>query len=67
MNASEPRITDWVIDCDTHITESAGVWRDRLPAKWRDLGPRMVARSEQLPSPLKRFAECCHRSPRKRR
>jgi predicted TIM-barrel fold metal-dependent hydrolase len=36
------QIRDWVIDCDTHITESAGVWRDRLPAKWRDRGPRML-------------------------
>jgi predicted TIM-barrel fold metal-dependent hydrolase len=39
---SEPRITDWVIDVDTHVTEPEGVWRDRLPAKWHDVAPRMV-------------------------
>jgi predicted TIM-barrel fold metal-dependent hydrolase len=31
-----------VIDADTHVTEPPGVWRDRLPAKWRDVGPRLV-------------------------
>jgi predicted TIM-barrel fold metal-dependent hydrolase len=36
------RITDWVIDADTHITEPAGVWVDRLPAKYADRGPKMV-------------------------
>jgi predicted TIM-barrel fold metal-dependent hydrolase len=41
-NEQVHHITDWVIDCDTHISEPAGVWTDRLPAKWRDLGPRMV-------------------------
>ncbi len=35
-------IDDWVIDADTHITEPAGVWQDRLPAKWRAVGPRLV-------------------------
>lgn len=42
MAAATPVVTDWVIDCDTHVTEPPGVWRDRLPARWRDRGPRMV-------------------------
>ena len=36
------RVTDWVIDADTHVTESPGVWVDRLPARFRDRGPQMV-------------------------
>jgi predicted TIM-barrel fold metal-dependent hydrolase len=44
--ANSPQITDWIIDCDTHITEPAGVWSDRLPAKWRDVGPRMIRTDE---------------------
>jgi predicted TIM-barrel fold metal-dependent hydrolase len=36
------KITDWVIDADTHITEPPGVWADRLPKRFVDLGPRMV-------------------------
>lgn len=35
-------ITDWAIDCDTHITEPGDVWTARLPAKWADRAPRMV-------------------------
>jgi len=37
-----PKIADWVIDCDTHITEPPGVWADRLPSKWRERAPRMI-------------------------
>jgi predicted TIM-barrel fold metal-dependent hydrolase len=33
---------DWVIDVDAHVTEPAGVFADRLPARYRDLGPRLV-------------------------
>ena len=33
---------DWVIDCDTHITEPGHVFVDRVPAKFRDLAPRLV-------------------------
>jgi len=33
---------DWVIDCDTHITEPADVWTARLPAKFRDRAPVIV-------------------------
>lgn len=35
-------IHDWVIDCDTHITEPGDVWTSRLPAKFQKDAPRMV-------------------------
>lgn len=35
-------ITDWVIDADTHITEPADVWTDRLEAKHQARAPRMI-------------------------
>jgi uncharacterized protein len=33
---------DWVIDCDTHITEPGDVWTSRVPARYRDRAPRIV-------------------------
>jgi predicted TIM-barrel fold metal-dependent hydrolase len=33
---------DWVIDVDAHVTEPSGVFADRLPARYRDQGPRLV-------------------------
>jgi predicted TIM-barrel fold metal-dependent hydrolase len=36
------RITDWVIDADTHITEPGDVWSSRLPKKYVDQGPNLV-------------------------
>jgi len=39
---SEPKIQDWVIDTDTHITEPADLWTSRLPAKFKDRGPNIV-------------------------
>src|ERR1700691_4726549 len=32
---------EWVIDADAHVTESAGVWQDRVPAKYREQAPRL--------------------------
>ncbi len=31
-----------IISVDDHVIEPAGVWTDRLPAKYRDVGPRNV-------------------------
>jgi uncharacterized protein len=31
-----------VIDADTHLTEPPWLWRDALPARWRDSGPRVM-------------------------
>ncbi|GAA5149040.1 amidohydrolase family protein [Pseudonocardia eucalypti] len=34
-----------LLSTDDHLIEPPGVWSDRLPAKHRELGPRIVARS----------------------
>jgi predicted TIM-barrel fold metal-dependent hydrolase len=31
-----------LISTDDHVVEHPGVWADRLPARWRERGPRMV-------------------------
>jgi predicted TIM-barrel fold metal-dependent hydrolase len=31
-----------IISVDDHVIEHANVWQDRLPAKYRDVGPRVV-------------------------
>jgi len=31
-----------IISVDDHVIEPAGVWMDRLPSKYRDVGPRIV-------------------------
>ncbi len=31
-----------IISVDDHVVEPANVWQDRLPAKYRDVGPRVV-------------------------
>ena len=33
-----------IISVDDHVIEPAHVWQDRLPAKYRDVGPRVVQR-----------------------
>lgn len=33
---------DWLISVDDHVLEPGNVWQDRLPAKYRDAGPRLV-------------------------
>jgi predicted TIM-barrel fold metal-dependent hydrolase len=37
---------DWVIDCDTHITEPPDVWTSRLPARLRERAPRIVRKED---------------------
>jgi predicted TIM-barrel fold metal-dependent hydrolase len=34
---------EWLISVDSHLIEPANVWADRLPAKYRDAGPRWVS------------------------
>lgn len=36
-----------LISVDDHIIEPPGVWADRLPAKWRDVGPHVVEEDGQ--------------------
>src|SRR5579862_4566594 len=31
-----------IISVDDHVVEPANVWSDRLPAKYQDVGPRVV-------------------------
>ena len=31
-----------MISVDDHVIEPAGVWQDRLPEKYREVGPRVV-------------------------
>lgn len=33
---------NWFISVDDHLIEPADLWQDRLPAKWKDTGPRIV-------------------------
>lgn len=37
-----PRAFPRIISVDDHTVEPPGVWQDRLPAKYRDEGPRIV-------------------------
>ncbi|MAE94894.1 MAG: amidohydrolase [Deltaproteobacteria bacterium] len=46
MSADAPKIQDWVIDTDTHITEPGDLWTSRLPAKYKDRAPHIVRDSE---------------------
>ena len=32
----------WIISVDDHVVEPPNVWQDRLPAKYDDVGPRIV-------------------------
>ena len=32
----------WIVSLDDHVVEPPGVWEDRLPAKYREIGPRIV-------------------------
>src|SRR5579859_4714891 len=33
---------DWIIDCDAHVIEPPGVWVDRLPKRFEEVGPRFL-------------------------
>ena len=33
---------EWMISVDDHLIEPPNVWVDRLPAKYRDVGPRWI-------------------------
>jgi len=42
MSTKSPKIVDWVIDTDTHISEPGDLWTSRLPARFKDSAPRIV-------------------------
>jgi hypothetical protein len=33
---------DWMISVDDHVIEPPGAWQDRVPARYKDVAPRMV-------------------------
>ena len=38
---------DWVIDCDTHVSEPPDLFTSRLPAKWQEDAPKVVRNAER--------------------
>lgn len=38
-----------IISTDDHVLEPPGVWRDRLPAKYQEIGPRVVRQGLSTP------------------
>ncbi len=42
MDANAPEL-DWLVSVDDHVIEPPNVWVDRLPSKYREVGPRMLA------------------------
>ena len=32
----------WIVSLDDHVVEPPDIWSSRLPAKYRDIGPRVV-------------------------
>ena len=40
MIASES--LDWMVSVDDHVLEPPGVWHDRVPARYREVAPRLV-------------------------
>jgi len=41
MQLDDPRL-DWLVSVDDHVIEPAHVWTDRLPAKYVEVGPRLL-------------------------
>jgi predicted TIM-barrel fold metal-dependent hydrolase len=41
MTATSELDLDWLISVDDHVIEPAGVWQDRVPARYKDAGPRL--------------------------
>ena len=37
-----------IVSVDDHVIEPAHVWQDRLPAKYRDAGPRVIQRKGNM-------------------
>lgn len=36
-------LDEWIVSCDDHVIEPPNTWVDRLPAKYRELGPRWIS------------------------
>src|SRR5690349_11537674 len=37
---------DWIVSVDDHVIEPPNVWMDRLPSKYKDIGPRIIRESD---------------------
>ena len=46
---SDAHTDEWMISVDDHLIETPTVWTDRLPARYRDTGPRFI-RDDQGPT-----------------
>ena len=42
IDRSDPHRLDWMISVDDHILEPPSIWQDRVPAKFKDLAPKIV-------------------------
>src|SRR2546428_13579608 len=38
-----------LLDADSHVSEPLNLWQERLPAKYRDIAPRMMTEYEGKP------------------
>ena len=45
-NATQPYSLDWMVSVDDHVLEPPNVWQDRVPARYRDVAPRLAQTSE---------------------
>ena len=37
---------NWIVSVDDHVIEPPGVWQDRLPSRYKDVGPRIIKESD---------------------
>ncbi len=37
---------NWIVSVDDHIIEPPNVWTDRVPAKYKDVAPRVITEDE---------------------
>jgi predicted TIM-barrel fold metal-dependent hydrolase len=37
---------DWIVSVDDHVIEPPSVWQDRVPAKYKDIAPRIIKESD---------------------
>ena len=37
---------NWIVSVDDHVIEPPNVWMDRLPSKYKDVGPRIIRESD---------------------
>jgi predicted TIM-barrel fold metal-dependent hydrolase len=45
-NATQTLSLDWMVSVDDHVLEPASVWQDRVPARYRDIAPRLAQTPE---------------------